>query len=36
MQKTRRHCRLIYAGDAKENDASNPWRYVRAATATEI
>ncbi|EGK3957541.1 chitinase [Escherichia coli] len=23
-------------GDAKENDASNPWRYVRAATATEI
>ena len=20
----------------KENDASNPWRYVRAATATEI
>ncbi|HDK2453164.1 glycosyl hydrolase family 18 protein [Escherichia coli] len=23
-------------GDAKGNDASNPWRYVRAATATEI
>ena len=23
-------------GDAKVNDASNPWRYVRAATATEI
>ncbi len=23
-------------GDAKSNDASNPWRYVRAATATEI
>ncbi|HDH7200475.1 TPA: chitinase, partial [Escherichia coli] len=23
-------------GDVKGNDASNPWRYVRAATATEI
>ena len=23
-------------GDAKKDEASNPWRYVRAATATEI